>query len=94
MGIGGAKKVMFSAKDTNGVDGSSMINLGLAASAVMVNNVIAVLHGSKAPIVLRPVDGSESRWSVISQCYLEDWMYSTGKTLDWRREEANTFLLI
>ena len=55
------KKVMFATKATDGVDELSTINLGLAASTVRVNDVIAVLHGSKVLIVLRPVAGGENQ---------------------------------
>ena len=48
-----------------------MINLGLAASSVNANDVIVVLHGSKVPIVLRPTEGLDGRFSFISRCYLE-----------------------
>lgn len=90
------KKVMFVTERMDGVDGPDSIHLGLAASKIQVNDVIAVLHGSQAPVVLRPAEASENQWHVISQCYLEGWMYENDvrNKVCWSDDESDTFLLV
>ncbi|PMD48141.1 HET-domain-containing protein [Hyaloscypha variabilis F] len=90
------KKVLFTTKAVDSVDGPDSIHLGLSASAVQVNDVIALLHGSQVPVVLRPADGGENQWHVISQCYLEGWMYKSDaeNNVWWDEADGDYFLLI
>ncbi|KAK3615802.1 hypothetical protein LTR56_026365 [Elasticomyces elasticus] len=52
--------------------------LGLAPEAVKVGDVVAIVHGSKTPMVLREVEGVTGEYRVIGQCYLNGWMYGEG----------------
>ncbi|KAE9376315.1 HET-domain-containing protein [Stipitochalara longipes BDJ] len=90
------KKVVFTTKALDGVDGPGSINLGLSASAVQLNDVIVVLHGSRVPVVLRPAEGGENLWRVISQCYVEGWMYQneSEKKVWWNENDGDCFLLV
>jgi hypothetical protein len=51
------------------------IDLGLVADVAQEGDFIAILHGSKAPIVLRKIIGNENEFKAICQCYLNGWMY-------------------
>ena len=51
------------------------IDLGLVAGAAQEGDFVAILHGSKAPIVLRKVPGEVNEYKAICQCYLNGWMY-------------------
>ena len=54
------------------------LQLGMAAHAAQVGDVIAILHGSRTPCVLRKAEGGGdegNEYRVISQCYLNGWMY-------------------
>jgi hypothetical protein len=90
------KKVMFVTKAAKGVGGPDSIHLGLAACVVQVDDIIAVLHGSQVPVVLRPAESGDNQWRVISQCYLEGWMYRNDveKKIWWEEDESDTFLLV
>jgi hypothetical protein len=90
------KKALLVTKAIEDVDGSDSINLGLAASAVQANDVIVVLHGSQVPVVLRPAEGGENHWRVISQCYLESWMYESDveKKIWWDEGDGDCFVLV
>ena len=86
-------KVLFTTAGADGKTSSALeIDLGLAATAVQAGDFVAILHGSRVPIALRR---SEMGWKVISQCYLDGWMYGENKSHLWKEEEeADTFLLI
>jgi hypothetical protein len=51
------------------------IGLGLAADVAQEGDFVAILHGSKAPVVLRKINGKENEFKAICQCYLNGWMY-------------------
>jgi hypothetical protein len=51
------------------------INIGLVADAAQEGDFVAILHGSKAPIVLRKVNDKKNEFKAICQCYLNGWMY-------------------
>lgn len=51
------------------------LQLGMASSAAKIGDKIAIIHGSKVPCVLREVEGGAGEYRVISQCYLDGWMY-------------------
>ena len=91
-GLIAQKKVLFTTADVdNSRDAIDGINFGLAATAIEPGDKIAILHGSKVPIVLRQ---SELGWKVISQCYLDGWMYGDENNVFWAEDEADTFNLI
>lgn len=84
------------------------LDLGLAADAAQEGDFIAILHGSRVPIVLRKVDGKENEFKAICQCYLNGWMYGAsprelfGKDAlkhphphgSWWKETPDEFILI
>ncbi|KAH7132706.1 heterokaryon incompatibility protein-domain-containing protein [Dactylonectria macrodidyma] len=51
------------------------LQLGLVGKAAKEGDAVAILHGSKAPIVLRKVGENEDEYQAISQCYLDGWMF-------------------
>ena len=65
------------------------INLGLAPEAIKPRDLICIIHGSKVPCILRRCEG-ENFFRVISQCYIEGWMY--GKAPFGNAED--TFIII
>lgn len=82
---------------------------GLVSCVAEIGDQIAILHGSKAPVVLRKVVGDkENEYKVICQCYLNGWMYGQspremyGKDASthphphgkWWDEEPDEFLLV
>jgi Heterokaryon incompatibility protein (HET) len=52
-------------------------------------DAIAILHGSRVPVVLREVTGG---YKVVGQCYLEDAMF--GEAVTWEEHEADTLTLV
>jgi hypothetical protein len=86
------RKVLFATKAADKNDRQALIFLGLAARSVAVDDVIVVLYGSKVPVVLRVAEGN--RWSVVSQCYLQDCMFGGEDSMRWKEEEAESFLLV
>lgn len=63
--------------------------LGITSTSVKVGDLVAVLHGSRTPIILRPASGSE--YVVVGQAYVEGVM--KGEAVDWKENEADTFVL-
>jgi hypothetical protein len=63
--------------------------MGLASKGAEAGDVVRILHGSKAPIVLR---GLGRRYRVIGQCYWHDWTY--GERVDWEENAGDSFSLI
>jgi hypothetical protein len=55
------------------------------------NCKIAILHGSKVPIVMIEKEGRTNEWQVTEQCYLEDSMY--GESVDWK-EDGDVFKIV
>jgi len=53
---------------------------------------IAILHGSRVPVVIEEVGEGTDRWKVIGQCYLEGAMY--GELVDWGEEEGDLFTIV
>jgi hypothetical protein len=76
------------------------LQLGLACEDAEIGDQIAILHGSKVPCLFRAVDAGSGEYRVISQCYLDGWMY--GKPLKershphgkWWEEEQDKFVLV
>lgn len=64
--------------------------LGLAPASTARQDLIAILHGSEVPIILRRV--CNARFRVIGQCYLEDTM--NGEYVTWKEREASEFILV
>jgi hypothetical protein len=75
---------------------------GMAPDGIQVGDKIAILHGSKVPCVLRAVDGAENEYRVLSQCYLDGWMFGRGRAdvpqphphLKWWEEEVDDLVLV
>jgi hypothetical protein len=60
-----------------GSDDGGPLDLGLAPKVVVQGDVVCLLRGSKAPCVLRRLEGGGERYRVIGQCYLDEWMYGS-----------------
>jgi hypothetical protein len=88
------KKFLFTTNAIAGPDTIEGLNLGLAARSIEVGDTIVILYGSKVPIVLRPVDQDSSRWKVITQCYLDGWMYGHHSLVELVAEGLDDFILI
>jgi hypothetical protein len=54
------------------------LQLGLAGMVAQEGDVVAILYGSKAPIVLRKSRDRENEYQAICQCYLNGWMYGNS----------------
>jgi hypothetical protein len=67
-------------------------NYGLVPEDAQHSDQIAILHGSKTPIVLRKVDGKDKFYQVVGQCYWEECMY--GEVVDWEEAEGEDFVLV
>jgi Heterokaryon incompatibility protein (HET) len=76
------------------------LQLGMAPSAIQPGDQIAIIHGSKVPLVLRQISSRSKEYSVISQCYLEGWMYGNPPKERphphgmWWKEEVDEFILV
>lgn len=76
------------------------IQLGLAPLAAKIGDHIAIIHGSNVPCVLREVNGRFGEYRVISQCYLDGWMYGetpndhTHPHSKWWEEKVDEFVLV
>jgi hypothetical protein len=79
--------------------------LGLAPGATREGDLVAIVHGSKTPVVLRGVEGLEGEYRVLGQCYLNGWMYgeTPNKVLGgkerhphckWWEEEQDLLVLV
>jgi hypothetical protein len=62
--------------------------LGLAVD-IAVGDVIAILHGSDYPMVLRRVDNGQH--SIVDVCYFEDAMH--GEAVSWEEDKGTEFLI-
>jgi hypothetical protein len=49
--------------------------LGLVPRSAWCGDLICVVYVSKAPCVLRRMEGSAEYFRVLGQCYLDGWMY-------------------
>ena len=86
------KKVVFTTEGPLGSTPSpDVIDLGLASSAIRPGDKVAILHGSRVPVVLRQ---GPAGWLLVSQCYLQGWMYSTDNRIFWPEDEADLFILV
>jgi hypothetical protein len=57
-------------------------------------DLLCVLHDCSHPVTLRRVPGKDT-YTVVSTCYLEDWMDPWGRgKVDWKEEEADEFALV
>ena len=64
--------------------------LGLGSSATELGDQIAIIHGSKTPLILRSREGGKFR--LVGQCYVEEIMY--GEACIWHENEADNILLM
>lgn len=51
------------------------LQLGLAARIIQEGDLVAILHGSKDPIILRKLIDKDNEYQAVCQCYLDGWMY-------------------
>ena len=76
------------------------LQLGMAPVAAKAGDRIAILHGSKVPCVLRETIATSGEYRIISQCYLDGWMYGKPPRVlphphvTWWEEEADVFILV
>jgi hypothetical protein len=76
------------------------LQLGMSPSVIKPGDCIAIIHGSKVPCVLRQVKKRSNEYRIISQCYLDGWMYGRTKTIrshphgKWMEEEPDEFILV
>jgi hypothetical protein len=76
--------------------------IGMAPEGIQVGDKIAILHGSKVPCVLRAVDEAKNEYRVLSQCYLDGWMFGRPRAdvprphphLKWWEEEVDNLVLV
>jgi hypothetical protein len=66
----------------------------MTGSRLQMGDLICVLHGCSHPVALRCAPKKDT-YTVVSTCYLEDWMdpWSSGK-VDWKEDEADEFALV
>ena len=63
-------------------------------SRLQKGDEICILHGCSHPVALRRVPKKDA-YTVVSTCYLEDWMDPWGRgKVDWKDDEAHEFALI
>jgi hypothetical protein len=65
-------------------------NFGLAHDGVESGDLVAILHGSKTPVILRKTE--EGRYQTLGQCYFEGVMY--GEAVNWGEDQADEFVLV
>jgi len=63
--------------------------IGFGPRLVNIDDSVFILHGSRVPVILRR---QRKGYSVVGQCYYEDWMY--GDLVDWKEDEGDSFDLI
>jgi hypothetical protein len=64
--------------------------LGLVHQSVQEGDLIAVLHGSRTPVVLQP--RADGKFEIKGQCYFEDSMH--GESIFWDEDQADEFILV
>lgn len=65
--------------------------MGLAPLHTSPGDVVAILHGSKTPVILRRL--ADNEYLLIGQCYLEGVMY--GEAVTWKQvDETDLFILV
>lgn len=86
-------------------DGKAL-HLGLAPRTIRVGDVVAILRGSKVPVVLRksetktmePIPSGDPDadvgWEVVGQCYLDQWMDGRPPAGTEWCESEKIFLLV
>lgn len=75
---------------------SEQLYLGIVSPAARIGDSIAILHGSRTPVVLRQTNQNE--YSVVGQCYLEGWMYGDppkgGPHCRWWEDPPDRFIIV
>jgi hypothetical protein len=73
-------------------------HLGLAPLTIREEDLIFIIHGSKTPCVLRRPEGEykDNEYRLISQCYLDGWMYGDNPepVNKWWEAEPEEFVLV
>lgn len=64
--------------------------LGLVHQSAQEGDLIAVLHGSRTPVVLQP--RADGKFQIKGQCYFEDSMH--GESIFWDEDQADDFILV
>ncbi|TID18062.1 HET-domain-containing protein [Venturia nashicola] len=64
--------------------------LGLVHNRAQEGDVIAVLHGSRTPVVFQP--RADGKFEIKGQCYFEDSMH--GESIFWEEDEADEFIVV
>jgi hypothetical protein len=64
--------------------------LGLAPEGTEIGDKVAILHGSRVPIVLREQAGG--KYTVLGQCYYEGAMF--GESVGWHEHQAQKMILV
>jgi hypothetical protein len=64
--------------------------LGLVHQSAQEGDLIAVLHGSRTPVVLQP--RADGKFEIKGQCYFEDSMH--GEAIFWDEDQADEFILV
>ncbi|QDS77509.1 hypothetical protein FKW77_000542 [Venturia effusa] len=64
--------------------------LGLVHQSVQKGDLIAILHGSRTPVVLQA--RADGRFEIKGQCYFEDSMH--GECAYWDEDQADEFILV
>lgn len=66
--------------------------LGLAPRTTKPQDLIAILHGSTVPVVLRESAATPGHYRLIGQCYVENVMM--GEAVTWEEDEADEFSIV
>lgn len=61
-------------------------SLGLGPDIALKGDIVVILLGGPVPYILRPVDGPESTYQLIGECYIDGIMH--GEALHHVRKEA------
>lgn len=72
--------------------GGTGIRTGLGPGYTKEGDEIAILHGARFPVILRPVTGELQTYQVVGDCYIEGMM--KGEAVDWKEKDANDIMLI
>jgi hypothetical protein len=64
--------------------------LALVSRKALQGDVVAIIHGSTMPCVLRRVE--EEGWLFLGHCYIDGLM--NGEAVDWEEKDVDTFVLV
>lgn len=55
-------------------------------------SVIVIVHGCRVPVILQPVEGEDSVYKLVGDCFVEGIMF--GEAVTWAEDDADTFVLV